>query len=245
MVNTNKDVFFIPHTHWDREWYMTFQQFRYRLTKLIDKLIEGQVNDPAFRHFMLDGQVVVIEDYLEVNQGKKSVLESLIQEGKLQIGPWYTLPDTFLVNGESLIRNLLIGHREAQELGGVMKQGWVPDPFGLTAQLPQILQGFGIDNAFMMRGVGKKAKSTDFEWESPDGSKVTAHYLRAGYGSINRLASTTDETEVAEWASSYLQTSSGVNVTNLLTLLEFLDGRTLSSAIMIPVGGDHLEIQKD
>ncbi|MCF7890573.1 hypothetical protein K9M78_05070 [Candidatus Bipolaricaulota bacterium] len=245
MKESKKEVFVVPHTHWDREWYKTFQQFRYRLTKLIDRLIRFQTGNPAYKSFMLDGQVVILEDYLEVKPEKEEPLRNLVREDKLKIGPWYTLPDTFLVNGESLVRNLLIGHAEGADFGEVMKHGWVPDPFGLTAQLPQILRGFDIDDAFMMRGVGKKAKRSDFNWQAPDGSTVSAHYLRAGYGSVNRLKSTPDGTDVAGWARDYLRKTSQVDASNLSNLFDFLDKKTPSDSMLVPVGGDHLEPQED
>ncbi|HIE08687.1 MAG TPA: hypothetical protein EYP65_02430, partial [Armatimonadetes bacterium] len=58
-------VYVVSHTHWDREWYSTFQQFRMRLVALIDKLLDILERDENFRHFVLDGQTVVVEDYLE------------------------------------------------------------------------------------------------------------------------------------------------------------------------------------
>jgi len=247
MNQTQKQVFLVPHTHWDREWYKTFQQFRYRLVKLIDRLVELQAEDPRWRNFMLDGQVVALEDYLEVRPSKRGKLSELIKRDQLQIGPWYTLPDTYLVNGESLVRNLLMGHVEGDKFGGVMKEGWVPDPFGLIAQLPQIFQGFGINSAFMMRGVGKKVNSYHFNWRAPNGSQVTAHYLRGGYGGISRLRKTLEETGVEEWAQKYLEHMSNSSPSNLLQLIDFLDKAHVDNSvpILIPVGGDHLQAQRD
>ena len=49
-------ILIVPHTHWDREWYQTFQQFRVRLVKTIDKLLDILDRDEQFSYFMLDGQ---------------------------------------------------------------------------------------------------------------------------------------------------------------------------------------------
>ena len=55
-------VIIIPHTHWDREWYLPFEEFRARLVGLMDMLLEILDKDPRFRCFTLDGQSVIIED---------------------------------------------------------------------------------------------------------------------------------------------------------------------------------------
>ena len=137
----------VSHTHWDRAWYAPFEVFRVRLVRLIDRLIELLDRDPAYRSFMLDGQVLPIEDYLAIRPERRGDLERLVRGGRLVIGPWYALADEYLVSPEALIRNLSIGTRTAEALGGCMREGYVPDSFGHIAQLPQILQGFGIGSA--------------------------------------------------------------------------------------------------
>ena len=131
------NIILVPHTHWDREWYQTFQQFRMRLVHAIDRLLDILDRDPAFTHFMLDGQTIVLEDYLEVRPENAERLKNYIHSGRIQIGPWYLQPDEFLVSGESLVRNLQIGLRQAAEYGGHMHAGYVPDTFGHIAQLPR------------------------------------------------------------------------------------------------------------
>ncbi len=106
-------AFIVPHTHWDREWYQTFQQFRIRLIDLINNLIDILENDKTFSDFTLDGQTIVLEDYLEVHPERREILKKYITEGKIHVGPWYILPDEFLVSAESIIRNLLLGHKIA------------------------------------------------------------------------------------------------------------------------------------
>ena len=69
-----KIIHIIPHTHWDREWYVPFQTFRFRLVKAIDKLLEMTDKDPDYL-FNLDGQTIVLEDYLEIKPEMKNVAE--------------------------------------------------------------------------------------------------------------------------------------------------------------------------
>lgn len=173
----------VSHTHWDREWYRTFQGFRRLLVRLTDRLLSIMESNPRYKYFVFDGQTIVLEDYLEIRPENEERIRKLVQEGRLHIGPWYVLPDEFLVSGESLVRNLLIGHLISEKFGRAMKVGYLPDPFGHIAQMPQILQGFGI-NAFMFhRGLGDEWEglNTEFWWEALDGTKVLAIYQLHGY----------------------------------------------------------------
>jgi len=170
-----KLVHVISHTHWDREWYMTFQQYRLKLVDLIDTLLDLLDNNSEYRYFHLDGQTVVLDDYFEVRPENRPRLESLVRQGRILIGPWYVLCDEFLVSGESIVRNLLLGHAMAGALGKVMKVGYVIDAFGHISQMPQIFANFEIENAIMWRGVGGPDFKSEFYWRSPDGSTVLAY----------------------------------------------------------------------
>jgi len=174
----------VPHTHWDREWYQPFQEFRRRLVRMTDKLLDLLEGDPAFSHFHFDGQTIVLEDYLEIRPENRQRLRRLIRSGRVAVGPWYVLPDEFLVSGESIVRNLQIGHQIAAEFGVSTKIGYLPDQFGHIAQMPQILRAFGIEDAVVWRGVGTDVGRTEFIWEAPDGSRVFTVYM-PGYGYSN------------------------------------------------------------
>lgn len=179
----------VSETHWDRAWYVPFQIFRIRLVRLVDRVIETLDRDPVFHSFMLDGQMLPVEDYLEVRPERRADLERLVRTGRLLLGPWYALADEYLVSPEALIRNLIIGLRMAQEFGPVMREGYVPDAFGHIGQLPQILQGFDINSAVFWRGLGDEGEElgNEFWWQAPDGSRVLAIYLRDGYHNAANL----------------------------------------------------------
>jgi len=179
----------VSHTHWDRAWYCTFQEYRIRLVRLVDRLLRILDEQPDFRVFMLDGQMSVLEDYLEVRPDRAARLQDHCRAGRIQVGPWYVLADEFLVSPESLVRNLMIGRKMGEPYGGVMPIGYVPDGFCHIAQLPQILRGFGIDNAFFWRGMGTEGDrlGTEFEWCAPDGSGVTAILMPWGYHNVTNL----------------------------------------------------------
>jgi mannosylglycerate hydrolase len=179
------NIIVVPHTHWDREWYQTFQQFRMRLVRAVDKLLDILDRDPNFSYFMLDGQTIVLDDYLEVRPEQEDRLKHYTRSGRITVGPWYLQPDEFLVSGESLVRNLQIGLQRTAEFGEPMLVGYLPDCFGHIAQLPQILRGFGIDSAVFWRGVGSDAQKSEFYWVAPDGTRVLVVHLADPRGYSN------------------------------------------------------------
>ncbi|HZC46352.1 MAG TPA: hypothetical protein VE243_07740, partial [Candidatus Acidoferrum sp.] len=173
-------LYFVVHTHWDREWYQPFQQMRARLVAMADRMIP-LVERGTIPSFHFDGQTIVLDDYLEMRPQAESRLRNLIRAGKIQVGPWYVLADSFLVSGESLIRNLEIGMEIARRFGRPLDVGYLPDQFGHIAQMPQILAGFGFTTAVLWRGVGADVNRNRFAWEALDGSSVLTVYLPNGY----------------------------------------------------------------
>ena len=166
----------VPHTHWDREWYMPFEDFRIRLAGVVDEVIEMLEARPEYR-FTLDGQAIVIEDYLEIRPEMEARLRALLASGRLETGPSYVLPDEFLVGAESLVRNLLRGRAVCERFGAApARVGYLPDSFGHPAQLPQVLRGFGLDTFVFWRGLGDERDriGARFRWRAPDGSDVLA-----------------------------------------------------------------------
>jgi hypothetical protein len=174
-------VAIVPHTHWDREWYQPFETFRGRLVTILDRLLPLLDADPSYRHFLLDGQLAAVDDYIAVRPEAAAHLRRLVSAGRVEIGPWYTLPDEFCVSGETLVRNLQLGLDRAASLGGAMEVGYLPDMFGHVAQMPQLLHLFGLDRAVVWRGVPEAVDRTRFWWSAPDGSTVRAEYLWWGY----------------------------------------------------------------
>jgi mannosylglycerate hydrolase len=175
-----KTIYIVPHTHWDREWYETFETFRGQLVELWDELLSLTESDPDFR-FLMDGQTVVIDDYLEVRPQNRERLEAAVRRGQIQVGPWYTLPDEFLVSGETLVRNLQRGLRSAAKHGGSMMVGYLPDSFGHAAQMPQLYRQLGFRYAAVWRGVPLSIDRVAFLWEAPDGSEILTAYMGNSY----------------------------------------------------------------
>ncbi|MEV6108478.1 alpha-mannosidase [Streptomyces sp. NPDC051940] len=190
------DLVVVPHTHWDREWYLPFQRFRLQLVALLDELLDRMEADERHR-FTLDGQLAAVDDYLEVRPEARERVVALVKSGRLAIGPWDILMDEFLCSGEQIVRNLERGIRRSGELGGTMPVGYLPDMFGHIAQMPQILRGAGLDHACVYRGVPAAVTSDTFAWTAPDGTAVRTRFLPAGgYGNAAGLLA--DRGAVAE-----------------------------------------------
>ncbi|MBD3190586.1 MAG: hypothetical protein GF308_08075 [Candidatus Heimdallarchaeota archaeon] len=199
---SNKQAFVVPHTHWDREWYLPFQEFRHKLVKLIDQLL-AILKEQEY-YFMLDGQTIVLEDYLEIRPEKKEQLVHFIREGKIAVGPWYLLPDEWLVGQESLIRNLEVAFDISQDFDiPLMPFGYLPDQFGHSQAIPQILSDLtAFSAAFIWRGVGPEITTVPFLWKSHQKSvqELLTIYMPFGYGNAAHLPKEKEElkTEVLQ-----------------------------------------------
>ncbi|HEY1466615.1 MAG TPA: hypothetical protein VGF11_06145, partial [Acidimicrobiales bacterium] len=120
--------------------------------------------------------------YLAIRPENEQRLRSLAAAGRLTVGPWYILMDEFSVSAETIVRDLQTGIRRGAAFGGVMEVGYLPDMFGHIAQMPQILRQAGFEHTVVWRGVPSTVTTTAFWWDAPDGSRVRAEYLVAGYG---------------------------------------------------------------
>ncbi|HWI61574.1 MAG TPA: glycoside hydrolase family 38 C-terminal domain-containing protein [Symbiobacteriaceae bacterium] len=245
-------VIMYHHTHWDREWWTTFQNFRFRLVNHVDALLDLLDADPGFRNFVLDGQTIVLKDYLEVRPENRERLTRRINEGRISVGPWHILPDEFLVSGEATIRNLWLGERTARQNGIFnVKVGYLPDQFGHIGQMPQILAGFGIDHAVVWRGFGAPPPGvegtgtlnatyeypkpynaerfpteiqSEFWWEAEDGTRIMATYLPCEY-----------------YRSHYVETPD-LTVGRSRRFVNFMRKYAATRYILEPMGGDHLPV---
>jgi alpha-mannosidase/mannosylglycerate hydrolase len=179
---TQRPVHYVLSTHWDREWFLTQQDYRYRLVQLIDRVLAGLESGEMRGPFQSDGQSIPIEDYLEIRTERREAVQWLVQAGRIVVGPWYVLPDEFLVSGESLIRNLQLGRQYVRDLGAEPSSaGFVCDLFGHVSQLPQIFAGFGIRGGFIWRGINQVTER-HLRWQGADGTVLACYrFGRVGY----------------------------------------------------------------
>jgi alpha-mannosidase len=218
----------ISHTHWDREWYQPFEEFRLRLVELMDRLLEILASQPTYR-FHLDAQTIVLEDYLEIRPQRRKELSGYIREGRLLVGPWYVQNDFYLTSGEATIRNLLIGSELAREFGGCTMVGYAPDQFGLISQLPQILKRFGISACIFGRGYSfPEAPPSEFWWRTQDGSRVLAIHMPYWYNNAQRFPADPEKAERM-----------------LRHIAHRLERTATTDQFLLMNGVDHLEAQED
>ncbi|CAA9301766.1 MAG: GH38, partial [uncultured Gemmatimonadaceae bacterium] len=176
-------VHVVPHTHWDREWYHPVGRFTQRLVALVDELLDDPVPGTpphATAPFLLDGQAVVLDDYLAVRPERAADLAAALATRPIEAGPWYVLADELIPGGEALVRNLLAGARTVARVGGVAPRVlYCPDSFGHPAALPTLAAGFGMPVAVVWRGYGgpRWPAGDAAWWEGADGARVLLHHL--------------------------------------------------------------------
>ncbi len=211
-----KTVIAYVHSHWDREWYREFEEFRLRLIEVVDKVVQ-ELETGKIPVFYFDGQTAAVEDYLEIYPEKEAVIKKLIAEKKLYVGPFYCSSDSFLTSCESMVRNLCFGIKKSKELGCSEFLGYLSDTFGHSASIPSVLKSFDIDKAAMWRGLGDLP--SELLW---DGVKVTN--LIQGYFNdfLNLNVSVVKQAEF------------------LKVYLDKITARSSSDNILLPIGADHL-----
>ncbi|MGW6485741.1 glycoside hydrolase family 38 N-terminal domain-containing protein [Streptomyces sp. NPDC055056] len=217
------DCHVVTHVHWDREWYRPFEAFRARLVELAERVVT-ELDERSMSAFHLDGQTIVLSDVAALRPDLAERLRAHAAAGRLTLGPWHVLADNQLVSGESLVRNLLTARRWAPAAGALASVGYSPDAFGHPADLPRLLNGFGMDTALVWRGAPDGVAR--FRWRSPDGSEVFA--VNQGYHAAEVLWGAGEEDDDNE-ASARLAT--------------FLGGeraRLAQGPWLLMNGGDHI-----
>ncbi len=223
-------ILLVAHTHWDREWYHPAGRFRQRLVALVDALLDAP-NSPDST-FLLDGQTIVVEDYLAVRPERALLLRERLTSGALEAGPWYVLADNLIPSGEAILRNLEAGRGDLELLGARPPSvAYCPDTFGHPAYMPVIAAGYGFQVAIAWRGIGGQGDPAEDTvwWEAADGSRVLLHHLPPdGYETGSALPVSQQEAE-SRWAR----------------LTAVLAGRNRIGATLLPCGADHHARQPD
>ncbi|MBQ9246107.1 hypothetical protein IJ182_07565 [bacterium] len=215
-----KNIIAYVHSHWDREWYREFEEFRLRLIEVFDEILSALENG-ELPYFYFDGQTAALEDYLEIHNEKLPLIKKLIKEKKLRIGPFYCSADSFLVSGECLYRNFEIGIKKSKELGENEFIAYLSDTFGHSKYIPAILKSLNIENACIWRGAG--SLNADLDWE---GIKTT--YLIQGYFQDFLNTDWTIEKK-ADFLKKYIDKIANKS----------------GEYILLPIGADHLAIPKN
>ncbi len=171
-------LYVVSHTHWDREWYRTAGRFRQRLVALVDELLDDPPPDGT--SFLLDGQTVLLSDYLAVRTERALAFTMQARAGALEMGPWFVLADELIPGGEALVRNLLMARRTLRALGVAPPPVlYCPDSFGHPAALPALARGFGFESVIVWRGFGgaRWPSGDACWWAAPSGDRVLLYHL--------------------------------------------------------------------
>ena len=235
-------IYLVSHTHWDREWYWSYARYRVNLLRVMRDLFEKLEAGGEFKHFVLDGQLAVLDDYLAAYPAEAGRIRALVEAGRVSLGPWYILPDEFLVSGEATVRNLQLGLRRGADLGGTVRVGYIPDSFGHLGQMPQILQQAGIDNFIYTRGNGDELDElgSEYWWLAPDGSRVLAVNQLGGYCNGAALGMT----EIWE-AHTRREISLSLAVEKARKLISELAEASNGKVLLFNNGCDHHPAQRD
>ncbi|WP_223877212.1 glycoside hydrolase family 38 C-terminal domain-containing protein [Lactiplantibacillus pingfangensis] len=223
-------IFVVPHMHWDREWYFSTEESQVLLLNNMPEIMTMLENHPEYPSYVLDGQSVIIEDYLSAHPEGAERFKELVKQGRLIVGPWYTQTDEMAVGAEAITRNLLYGMADSRRYGQPMKIGYVPDSFGQSAQMPMILTQFGIKRSMFWRGLSERkgTNANQFKWQSADGSTVAVNQLPAGYAT-----------------GKYLPTDPVALKARLTPLLAKFDQYSTTGQAVLPNGHDQMPIQQN
>ncbi|VGO21922.1 alpha-mannosidase [Pontiella sulfatireligans] len=170
-----KKIIVVSNTHWDREFRRSFEKTRHRLLTMMDTTLDILENDPEYKSFTMDGHSIMLDDYLEIRPERRKQIEKFIANGRLIVGPYYTLPEEFSIGQEALVRNLMYGRKTVESYGGKCGTvAYTPSSWGQAGQLPQIFADFGLKYMMFYRGVSHHECDAEWIWEAPDGTQVTA-----------------------------------------------------------------------
>lgn len=215
-----KEVIAYLHTHWDREWYREFEIFRMRLLRVFDNVLHLLENN-RIPCFYFDGQVSALEDYLEMRPEKLDLVKSLIFSKKLFIGPFYCLVDEFLTDKSCFEKNLEIGMTKAINLGCTDFIGYLPDTFGHSQNVLDILRDFGIDKCMVWRGCGDFP--AEFRWCGMDTVNLVRGYFQDVFSMNCEIEK---KAEILKKNLDLISEKSG-------------------DYVLLPIGADHLGVPED
>jgi alpha-mannosidase len=172
----------IGHTHIDVAWLWNLKQTREKAVRSFSTVLSLMKEYPDYK-FMASQPVL----YKFVKEEAPKVYEEIkqkIKEGRWEAeGGMYLEADCNLTSGESLVRQLLHGKKFFKnEFGVESKILWLPDVFGYSAALPQILKGFGIDY-FVTSKISwneyNRLPYDTFMWAGIDGTEILAYFITA------------------------------------------------------------------
>ena len=170
----------IGHTHIDVAWWWTVAQTREKVVRSFATVLKMMEEYPNYK--FMSSQPVLYHFLKERYPELFEKIKARVLEGRWEVeGSTWVEPDCNLTSGESLVRQFLYGKRFFQEeFGKDCKILWLPDVFGYSAALPQIMKKCGVDY-FMTTKLSwnqtNKIPNDTFIWRGLDGSEVLTHMI--------------------------------------------------------------------
>lgn len=226
-----KQVIAYLHTHWDREWYRSKEEFNLRLLEVFDEILD-ELESGSMPYFYFDGQTCALEDYLKFRPEKLETIKSFVEKKKLAIGPFFVSADNFLVNGISLIRNLSLGLEYSKNLGMTDFIGYLPDTFGHSKSIFEILKSFKIGSALAWRGIGALPHN-DFQINGVNLTKLP-------YGYFMDMLHPLCQKDIGDATKKDFEQTAQ----NLEKILDRI-AQNSSNTLLLPIGADHLAALKN
>ncbi|WP_197675396.1 alpha-mannosidase [Paraoerskovia marina] len=172
----------IGHAHIDSAWLWPLRETRRKVARTVANVLQLMDEDPDLLYAMSSAQQFawLEEDHPDLFRR----LSARFAEGRfLPVGGMWVESDVNMPSGESLVRQLVTGTRYFEEkFGDVAKVGWLPDSFGYSAALPQILKLAGYHRFITQKiswNTTNKFPHHTFWWEGIDGSRVLTHFPSA------------------------------------------------------------------
>ena len=179
---SEKTVNCIGHTHIDVAWLWTVAQTREKAQRSFSTVLNLMTKYPEYKFMSSQPQLFefVKEDAPELYERIKTA----VKEKRFELeGSMWLEADCNITSGESLIRQILFGKRFfSREFGVDNKSVWLPDVFGYTAALPQIMKKSGIEY-FVTSKISWNETNTmphdSFMWQGIDGSEIFTYFMTA------------------------------------------------------------------
>ena len=175
-------IHLIPHTHWDREWYLPRAAFVARLVPALDDLLTRLETDPDFRSFFLDGQTVLLEDYLRVRPDQRvRVADAGPRRPAARSAPGTSWPTSSFPRARASCGTCSSGAPTPSAWAGGRTCFYSPDAFGHPAIWPALAAEFGMAGGVLWRGLGGEPgqEGDSYRWHAPDGRAILLHHLPA------------------------------------------------------------------
>ncbi|UUX59634.1 alpha-mannosidase [Glutamicibacter halophytocola] len=169
----------IGHSHIDSAWLWPLRETIRKVSRTCSSMVELLGDEPEFLYGMSSAQQY---KWLKTHRPEvwDRVKQAVADERFLPLGGMWVESDTVMPSGESLVRQFLYGQKFFRDEFGVASKGvWLPDSFGYSPALPQLMRRAGFEWFFTQKiswNQQNKFPHHSFDWEGIDGSRIFSHF---------------------------------------------------------------------